>query len=568
MNQTLLIAYSNRQDYTDPNTPQAYGATYQVDSYVFDDVTESVTHSVGFFDDFQYRVGPADYAYQGEFYDKCDGTTRLAYVHDGLGGFTVERETDSLSCGFVPPQPPTCDLTLAYQLTPTAAGADVVAVAGAAHGSVRYQLDGSTPQLSPAFNNLSPGRHVLTARDAGVSNCQRSVAFTVATPAPPTAPVGPSQGVDFVLQPLWFSVGALAGAEVVLELYAESAHRAEDFALVLRLRKRADGSGRVHFRLDTLLAPRLRAVVPPAATGATVACPTPLVNYFVRTATLLATGQPAPFATSALRTALRGSLPAERRDIDFFAYRLEAYGQPPFWSWQPAGKTLTPGQPEWLFWLCPDNEPRELTVRRSYVRTGFATGAPLVEDEVVDLSTGRGPLGRLLAIPVQPRTGTDAVSVALYNALGEALSPLVTFPMVDPTERTRYLHFTNSLGGFDTLRTEGRLEAVLEAAPDRYELPALPVATGQRAPAPERATFGLAATRKCKLATGWLTAAQLAWLQELVLARELWEAQAGRLLPLDPTKRSLAYYSDENPLRGLLLEFDYAFEATAYANLP
>lgn len=560
---TLLISYTNRHDYQDADTPQVYGATYTVDSYEFDEVNENVVHTLGSYDDFQYHNPPVGFSYTGEFFSKCVGTTRNSYAHNGAGGFTITPESDSLSCGFVPPAPLTCDVTVTYQLTATAVGADVVASSQANHGAVQYRLDGSPAQISPRFYDLSPGRHVLTVLDTGLSNCQRSVAFTVATPAPPAAPAGPSAGVDFVEQPLWYAVAAPAGAEVVLELYAESQHRAEDFHLVFRIRKRADASGRINFRLDTLLAPLLKAVVPPASTLATVVCRTPLLSYFVRTATVLATGQSAAFVTSALRTALRGSLPAERRDIDYFAYRLEAYGQPPFLSWQPAGKRITSEQPEWLFWLCPDGGVPVLTVRRSYARVGGLP--PVVEDEAVNLSAGRGAFAQLLAIPVRPRAGVASMSVALYDAFGNAVSPLVTFAMVPASPRTRYLHFTNSLGGFDTLRTEGRFEAVLEGVAERYELPATPLGA---APAAERQAFDVAASRKLKLATGWLTAAQLRWLQELVLAREIWEWQSGRLLSIDPAKRQLAYQSDDNPLRGMLLEYDYAFAPTAYANLP
>ncbi|WP_210521591.1 hypothetical protein [Hymenobacter terricola] len=558
------MAYSNQQNYQDPYTPQVYGSTYDENRYEFDEVNETVTPSHGIYDDFQNHNQPTDYSLVGEFFSKCDGTTRLSYQHDGAGGFTVVPQADSLNCGYVPPTPLTCDLGLTHQLTATATGANVTGTATDAHSAVRFSLDGSPAQTSGTFYDLAPGRHVLTASDTGLSSCQRSVAFTVATPPPPAAPAGAPQGVDFVRQPLWYPVAAPAGAEVLLELWAESQHQEEDFYLVLRLRKRADAAGRLDFRLDTLLAPLLRAVVPPRAPLATVVCRTPLLNYFVRTATVLAAGQPAAFVTSALRTALLGGLPPERRDVDYFAYRLEAYGQPPFLSWQPAGKRLTPAQPEWLCWLCPDATP-VLTVRRSYVRTGFATSPPLVEEETVDLSAGRGAYGRLLAIPVLPRAGTDAVSLGLYNALGEALSPLVTFAMVAASEHTRYLLFSNSLGGFDTLRTEGRREAVLDGTPDRAELPAT---AGEAAPAAERQAFAVTGSRKLKLATGWLTAAQLRWLQELVLSRDVWEWQAGRLLPLDPTKRQVAYAADEAPLRGMLLEYDYAFAADLYADLP
>ena len=130
------------------------------------------------------------------------------------------------------------------------------------------------------------------------------------------------------------------------------------------------------------------------------------------------------------------------------------------------------------------------------------------------------------------------------------------------TERTRYLLFTNSLGGVDTLRCEGRLEGTLEATTEKVDLPAV---AGTGAPAADRRVADLTASRKLKLTTGWLTAAELAWVQELVLSRELWLLVAGQLRPLDWPKRSLAVYSDEPGLRKLQLEFDYAYAPTAYA---
>ncbi len=546
----------------DVNDRFNYGTIYAGQLYHFDEATRTVRHTQEDVDDYQDHSPPAEFSFPGEVFTRCAGTTFESYVHDGAGGFAVVPTADSLSCGFVPATPPSCDLALTFVLTPTESGAHLLATSADAHGAVQYRLDGGRAQSSPTFYNVPPGRHVLTATDTGVASCVRSVAVEVATPAPPPAPAGPVAGVDFVEQPLWYRLAAAGSAEVLLELYAESAHGAEDFALVFRCQKRADASGRLHFRLDTLLSPLLRPLVPPASQLATVRARTPLLNYFVRTATVPAPGTPAAYVTSPLRTALRGSLPAEHRDVDYFAYRLEAYGQPPFLSWQPAGKRITAEQPEWLFWLCPSTEPTAMIVRRTYAYPGLPS---LVEDEALDLSAGRGPMGQLLAIPVRPRAGTASVSVALYDADDIAWSPLVSFTMAPATDKSRYLLFSNSLGGFDVLHTTGRLEALLDGAADRAELPALPQSSGVAA---DVLTYAVRATRQLRLATGWLTAAQLRWLQELVFARELWEWKRGRLLPLDVAKRKLTYESDDAPLRGLLLEFDYAFTPSAYADLP
>jgi len=502
---------------------------------------------------------------------ECDADLNATvWVYSGGSAVTSHQEAQSaLYCGWTPPvQPgPTCQLGVATVVQGgTPAGLTLTAsVAGPVAGALRYALDGGPEQLSATFANVAPGAHSVQIRDTGAVNCTRTVAVVVSGEPLLVIPPGAPVGVDFVGQPLWYQpTGVPAGAEVELELWAESAHGQEDFAPVLKLRKWADAQGAVAFQLDGLLWPRLAAWQPPARAVAAQLCRRNLVNYFVRTS-VYASGQLPVYTTGPLRTALRGALPAERRDVNYFAYRLDAFAQPPFLSWQPAGKRLTPEQPEWLFWLCPAGSPDQLTIRRRYVRTGFANGAPLVEDEPVQLAGGRGPANRLLAIPVLPKPGTDAVSVALYDADENFVSSVATYPMVAATPRTRYLQFTNSLGGCDTLRTEGRLEAVLEGVATSSDVVPTP---GGPVPAADGQVFDLTASRKLKLATGWLRAAELQWLQELVLSRELWEWQAGRVLPLEAAKRQLSYHHDDNPLRGLLLEFDYAFAPTAYANLP
>ncbi|MBO2007568.1 hypothetical protein [Hymenobacter negativus] len=557
---TIKEAYSSETVYDDPENPQASTTITTYTFYRFNTDSRQVEQETGSYNAYP----PAGFSFVGEFWSECSGTTRLGYVHDGAGGFTIEEEEDSLSCGFVPTDPLTCDLVLSVTQTTSVDGTTAEVVATGVNGRARYRLDGGPEQLSPFFYNVAPGAHQADVRDDGLASCRRSVRFVVDPLPPVEPPTGAPEGVDLVGQPRWCQVPAPAGATVLVELWAESAHGADDFTRVFVSQKQASATGVVATRLDSLLWPLLQPVAPPmgAAAGQVQVCRTNLVNYFVRTAVLVP-GRVATYETGPLRTALRGALPAEWRHLDYFTYRLDAYAQPPFLTWQPAGQALTPAQPQWLFWLCPAGSPAALTVRRSYVRTGFAGGTPLVEDESVSLSAGRGPAFRLLAIPVKPRPNTDSVSVGLYTAQGESLSPLVSYPMVAETERSRYVCFTNSFGCLDTLRAEGRLDGTLEATATLVDRP--PLATDGRA-APTRLTFDVQALRKLKLATGWLTAAEQAWLQELVLAREIWQVHPRLgVLPLAWPKRSLAVGGDEPPLRGMTLEFDYAFDPTAYA---
>ncbi len=524
---------------------------------------------------------PADvHAQVGELlYYECDTAfTATTYTYGGGTLVNVGTEANSGLCGWTPPL--TCDLgTASVSQLATAGGATLTFhFTGTVNGQACYSLDAGVEQTSPTFSSVPVGKHTLKLRDNALTSCERLVDVEIIAPAaaplPPPAPVGASQGADFVGQPLWYALaGQPAGALVELELYAESAHGRDDFAHVLTMRKRANAQGQVSFRLDALLWPLLRAVVPQV--GATVAslCTTNLVNYYVRTATTpLGSGAVPVLGVSALRTAVRGGLPAEWQDREYFRWRTLAFAYPPFLSWQPLGpgcyaagqaKSVVAGQPEWLFYLCPLGlTDAQLRVKRTYA--AGANSLPQVEYEPLARPGARGWAQRLLAIPLRTdRAGVSTLTVQLETTAGDPVSPTATFNLVEVNPRTRFLLLTNSLGGVDTLCCQGRLEGTLDAVAGEVELPA--VAMAGAVPAADRQLSDLAASRKLKLATGWLSPAEWAWAQEVVLSRELWLLAGGQLLPLSAPKRSLAAYSDEPTLRGLLLEFDYAFAPTAYA---
>ena len=573
MSQLIIrTSYENPQPYGD-RTQQVFGTQYETTNWVFDTDSRTVTaQAVGSYDDFQDSNHPEEFNYEGEFYSYCAGTTRRGFTGDTRGGFTVAEELDSVSCGYAL----SCDLgTASVTQQLTAGGATLTLLFdGKANGTAWYSLDGGVEQTSPTFRKVAPGRHQLKVRDADLADCARTVAILVDAPSAPTVatapvpPTGPAQGVDFVGQPLWYPLGGLAAGTVVeLELFAESRHGAEDFALVLRLRQQADAAGRVSFRLDTLLWPLLSAFVPTVA-ATTQVCRDNLANYFVRTTTHVASLVPT-VALGPLRTALRGGLPAERQGRDYFAERLTGYAFPPFLSWQPLGpgpeaaeaaKLVTADQPEWLFWLCPLAQDQALLrVARAYDQGAAA----IVTDYEYVGRPARGWGHQLLAIPLLPaRAGYGGMRVQVQTTDGQPLSPAARYQFVAASPRTRHVLFTNSLGGLDTLRCEGRLDVTLEAAVSLAERPAR---FGDAAATAESQVSELVASRKLRLATGWLLPAELAWLQELVLAREVWQQLGGQLRPLEWSKRSLAAYGDEPALRGLLLDCDYAYAPTAYA---
>jgi hypothetical protein len=517
----------------------------------------------------------------GLIYSTCTGTTLTEYLFGGGNLVSSVVTPNSPTCGYASPL--SCKLlalTVSQVVTPT--GANVTAAfTGTVNGTAQYQLDGGPLQSSPGFTGLLPGVHVIEVLDDGLAGCSEQVIFTVLPPnVPPLPPIGPPLFIEFVGQPVWHGIRypTMGGALVEIEVWAESAHGAADFAPVLTLRKRADAQGEAMFRLDTLLLPLLRPFVPESyLTGVTQVCTSNILDYYVRTTVTPADpAQLVVYQISDLHTAVRGALPAEWQDTDYFDFRLSPeFALPPFLSWQPTGpgayargaaKNIVVGQPEWLFFVCPPAlSGQQLQVSRSYRMS--ATARPVVDIEPLGPPPGGDWTNQLLAIPLHDaRPGFATLVVQLETAAGDAVSLPAHYTFVERSARTRFLLFTNSLGGVDTLRTSdrARLDVTLEATTEKVERP-LRRSWDEVNPVADRRVSDLTASRKLRLATGWLLLTELDWLQELVLTREVWHQVGPQLRELDWSKRSLAAYSDEPGLRGLLIEADYAFAPTAYA---
>ncbi|GAB2954673.1 hypothetical protein GCM10027048_20210 [Hymenobacter coalescens] len=563
----IKLTVTGGQRWQDPSDDRIGGYIYFYTYWEFDTLTHAVVTGSGS-DQRDYGDAPLeDYSAVGEFWHEClpNTTTRRGWLHHGDGTFYTVDDDQATECGW---NGATCDL----QLAGTVVGFTATGVATGAHGAVRYSLDGgATTQASPTFTALQRDTdYVMTAIDEGVGNCRRTWAFRIEeAPVVPVVPPAPEPaGLDYSQHPLWHVVGGLpAGREVVLELFVERQHYAGDYRRVVQLQLRAGADGRVAFRLDRVLHRQLAAFVVPALGPHlnTVRQRDTVRNYFVRTAPVVATtGLPGAWTTGALRTVLRGGLPYEWRDTPWLQDYYETHGVHPFMTWQPRGKRVTVQQPEWWSWLCPAGTPHVVRVRRRY---RFAAAPDFVSTEAVVVGPSAQPTTyRLLALPLLAGTMPGAVGVDLWleDSTGTRLSEVADFLIEPARPRTRYFLFTNSLGGVDALRTTGRLDGTLDT---KEELGSRVAEPGTAPRAAQQFVVSADVTRRLKVRTGFLTAAQWDWLQELVLAQERWEARGAQLLPLLLTKGSLAYARDERPLSGFEFEYEYAFDATAYARL-
>jgi hypothetical protein len=136
----IRTTYSNPQPYGD-RTGQFYGTNYDVTNWVFDTVALTVSvQSGGVVNDDFDTGGYQDYSYPGEFYGRCVGTTREAYIHDGQGDFTVSEELNSARCSVL-------YLDSVSTTNETAAGAD--------DGTATIQASGGIAPLTASVVELS-----------------------------------------------------------------------------------------------------------------------------------------------------------------------------------------------------------------------------------------------------------------------------------------------------------------------------------------------------------------------------------------------------------------------------
>jgi hypothetical protein len=170
----ILTSYENGQPYGD-RTQTVFGTMYDRYDYTFDTETLAVTKTfIIQVDDFQDAQDLNDYSYPGEFFDRCEGTTRIGYVHDGQGGFTTTTELNSAQCSLLV-------LDFGEATNETAAGDDGTATIQA-HGGIApltaflMELGLSQPATSGqpnTFPGLPSSSYTLRVTDSSAPTPQQ-----------------------------------------------------------------------------------------------------------------------------------------------------------------------------------------------------------------------------------------------------------------------------------------------------------------------------------------------------------------------------------------------------------
>lgn len=252
----------------------------------------------------------------------------------------------------------------------------------------------------------------------------------------------------------------------------------------------------------------------------------------------------------------------------FTAYMSE---KRPFLTWQPNGKTISRSQEEYLFFLL-NMQPMPSTVVRR-VRITYQDG----RRETVDKGqlTGGQPY-QVVCLPAGPKALGLTSDVASYEvwlsdntASRNRLSEVRLYQLdTRPRSQQRYVLFSNSLGGWDTLRLVGEGMETLNTTRTTatLERPA-----GAPADFAELRVVNLEGSRTITASTGWFESHarhQLRYLAELLLSSQLYLVDEKGHQPLELITASLVDKEDNPDLVARTFVFRVSTPQTNHSAMP
>lgn len=240
-----------------------------------------------------------------------------------------------------------------------------------------------------------------------------------------------------------------------------------------------------------------------------------------------------------------------------------------FLTWQPDNKLVSPGQEEYLYYLL-NLQPTPTTLLR---RARLTHQNGLVETLTLGTLTGGQPY-QVVCVPVGPTALALPDTVARYEVwLSDAdlnrISQVRTY-QIDRQFRSqqRAILFSNSLGGWDTLRLlgEGSETLTTQRATAERERPA-----GAPADFAELRVIYIQGARTLTVSTGYFEqqASQYAnYLDELLLAKEVYLVDERGHQPLELTTNSLVDVEDNTDLLSRSFTFQFATPQLNHSSLP
>ncbi len=236
-----------------------------------------------------------------------------------------------------------------------------------------------------------------------------------------------------------------------------------------------------------------------------------------------------------------------------------------FLTWQPKVKQVSVNQVEKLFFLAQT----EMTRITCYVNFYYLDGTSQLSAafSANDLPPDKGVIELTVSPAILLQAATYPTRVNYYEVWiecqAERISEIRTYYIDYSTyENPRYFLFRNSLGGYDTLRTTGGQEDMLEynrvsinkiLAIDFTELD-------------HEATIGsVSESMVYKANTGWKKREEISWLRDFFLSKQVFLINVNKLVPIIVTTTEASQRIDKEDLFSLEFGYRRSYESEYYS---
>ncbi|MFH0760710.1 MAG: hypothetical protein V2A67_04340 [Bacteroidota bacterium] len=237
-----------------------------------------------------------------------------------------------------------------------------------------------------------------------------------------------------------------------------------------------------------------------------------------------------------------------------------------FLTWQPREKLVDRYQIEKLFYLV--REPLTSLVLRIRIHyLDGSTSGPIAQ-AVVDIPAEKTVYEFSLTLNTLQLPGYDQHTIEYYevwmeNGQGDRISEKRTYRMdYGYHEFLRYFLFKNSLGGWDTLRTMGKVNSTREYSRTTGKHISQSQDTDR-----DHSLFQIGVLEKGTFLaqTGWVKREEVDWLRELLLSETIYQVLSDRLVPVLITEKTTHSLMDGEDLFSLEFEYTYSHEGGQYS---
>lgn len=265
--------------------------------------------------------------------------------------------------------------------------------------------------------------------------------------------------------------------------------------------------------------------------------------------------------------AINGGIPKQIAD-DFITETLPVTKQ--FLTWHPSRKRVTQSQPELLHFLVYDENITELNlIVKVYFTDGTNTTVTkdtvtsVVLDQVYRMPAGYTALGLSL---VDGTKRVQKYDISLTDQADAVVSEVRTY-VVDYLDNpdTRYWLFSNSLGMFEVMRTEGKGSAGMEIERETSSgfLP-----NGYDRSRGELQSRVLGSVETLRVSSGFLDSKDEAlWAKEILLSEKVFLITADQRIPYRITTKNYQPFQDKDYKWYLRFDAVLAYNNTKYAAL-